>query len=292
MTQLRTGEVDMWPIVGIGFYDRVKALPNTTTIAQPGYLYEHLDFNMTRPIFADRAVREALRYAIDRATLRRKIWHGLGVLQEGMVPPISPLYSALPRIPFDLAKANALLDADGWKRGADGVRVKNGRRLAFDFAANSGQPDTDQGIELIRSTWGQLGAQLNLLHYPPTLFFGSYQDGGTIYAGKFDVIDFSWGLTPDGDLSNLLECDQVPPNGQNDMRYCSAAADAIMRRMKVTYGDAERRTLVAALQRQVIADVPTIVMSIREDVFSYISDLARWHPNNTTPFDDMLDVVI
>ncbi len=292
LTQMRTGEVDMWPIVGIGFYDRVKALPNATTIAHPGYLYEHLDFNMTRPIFADRAVREALRYALDRPTLRQKIWHGLGVLQEGMIPPISPLYTALPRIPFDLAKAIALLDADGWRRGTDGVRVKNGRRLVFDFAANSGQPDGDQAIELIRSTWQQIGAQINLLHYPPTVFFGSYQDGGTIYAGKFDVIDFAWQLTPDGDLSNLLECDDTPPNGQNDMHYCSAAADANMRRMKATYGLAERRALDAAVQRQFIADVPSIVMTIREDVFSYNSDLTGWHPNSTTPFDDMLDVDI
>ncbi len=292
LTQVQSGEVDLWPLVGLGFYDRVKALKNVTTIHSPGYFYSHLDFNMAHPLFADKPVREALRLGVDRRTLRDKIGHGLGVLQEGVVTPVSPLHAELPRVPFDLARAAALLDADGWKRGADGVRTKNGKRLAFDFATVSGQPDADQMIELIRSTWQAMGAQINVLHYPSTLMFAPYQQGGIMYAGKFDMITFAWQLTPNGDLSNLAACNQIPPNGQNDARYCDPKTDALLNREKSAYDEAEQRPIVAAIQKQMVADIPTIVLWIREDIFTYNNDFTGWHPNNVTPFDDMLGVDI
>jgi peptide/nickel transport system substrate-binding protein len=292
LTLTQTGEIDLWPLVGLGFFDRVKALPNVHTIHSPGFYYTHLDFNMSHPLFHDKPVREALRYAIDRRTLRDKIQHGLGVLQEGAVPPESPLYTALPRIPFDLAKANALLDADGWKRGPAGVRVKNGQRLAFDFALGTGQPDVDQQVELMRSSWQQIGAQINVLHYPPTRMFAPFQDGGIVYGGKFDMVRFAWGGAPDEDLSNTHECNQIPPKGQNDLRYCSTTTDALLQRAKAAYDEVERRPILAAIARQIIFDVPEVVLWINEDVYTYKNELTGWHPNNATPFDDMLDVDI
>jgi peptide/nickel transport system substrate-binding protein len=292
LTQIQTGEIDMWPLVGLGYFDRVKILPNVKTIHSPGYFYSHVDFNMARPLFADKALREALRYAIDRRNLRDKIQHGLGVLQEGSLTPASPMYTALPRIPFDLVKANALLEADGWKRGPDGVRVKNGTRLAFNIVLGSGSPDADQQVELIRSTWQAAGVQINVLHYPSTTLFAPYQDGGILYAGKFDVISFAWQMTPDGDLSTVHQCAQVPPHGQNTLHYCDPKTDALLLQAKAAYDEDERRPILAAVQKQIIADVPEIVLWIREDIYSFNSDLTGWHPNSTTPFDDMLGVDI
>jgi peptide/nickel transport system substrate-binding protein len=292
LTQVQTGEVDLWPLVGLGFYDRVKTLTNVKTIHSPGYFYTHLDFNMSHALFHDKPVREALRYAIDRQTLRDKLQHGLGVLQEGSITPASPLYTALPRISFDPAKAEALLDADGWKRGPDGIRAKNGQRLAFDFALGSGQPDVDQQIELIRSYWQRIGVQINVRHFPSALIFAPYQQGGIMYAGKFDMIRFAWQVTPDGDLSTTHGCNQMPPNGQNDLRYCNQKTEVLLSRAKVAYDEDERRPILAAAQKQIIEDVPEIVLWILEDIYTYNTDLTGWHPNNTTPFDDMLNVDI
>jgi peptide/nickel transport system substrate-binding protein len=292
LTQIQTGELDMWPLVGLAFYDRVRTLPNVTTIQSPGYVYLHLDFNMSHALFADKPLREALRYAVDRQTLRDKIQHGLGVLQESEITPASPLHAELPRIPFDLTKANALLDADGWKRGADGIRVKDGHRLAFDFALATGQPDADQQVELIRSTWQQIGAQISVRHYSSTLMFAPYQQGGIMYAGKFDMIMFRWQITPDGDLSNTHECSQMPPNGSNDLHYCNPKTDALLAKAKAAYDEDERKPILTAIQKQIIADVPEIVMWVTEDIYTYNRDLTGWHPNSTTPFDDMLGVDI
>ena len=38
--------------------------------------------------------------------------------------------------------------------------------------------------------------------------------------------------------------------------------------------------------------MPTIVTTSREDIFAFGKDLKNFHPNNVTPFDDMMDVDI
>ncbi len=292
LTQIETGEVDLWPLVGLGYYSRVTARPAIKTVHWPGYFYDHLDFNLTRPIFHDKAVREALRYAIDRPTISAKTQHDLGLVQDGMITPASPLFTALPRTAFDPRRANALLDAAGWHRSVDGIRAKNGQRLAFDLALTTGQPDDDQAVELMRVTWQSIGAQVNVRHYAPTVMFGPYQQGGIMYAGKFDMIFFAWQLTPDGDLSATHGCNQMPPTGQNDVHYCNPRTQVLLDAAKAAYDEAGRRRILAAAQSRIIADVPEIVLWIRGDVFSYNTDLTGWHPNKITPFDDMLGVDI
>jgi hypothetical protein len=42
----------------------------------------------------------------------------------------------------------------------------------------------------------------------------------------------------------------------------------------------------------IIDDAPFLVLYVLEDVHAYNSDLTNWHPNNTTPFDDFLNVDI
>lgn len=41
-----------------------------------------------------------------------------------------------------------------------------------------------------------------------------------------------------------------------------------------------------------VDDVPSIVSSVREDLFAYDSDLKNYDPNTITPFDNMMKVDI
>ena len=92
---------------------------------------------------------QLLRYATDRKLLRDKVGHGIGILQESAVTPASPMHDTEPTIPYDPAKANALLDAAGWVRGADGIRAKNGVKLNLDYAMVTGNQDNDSRVEQI-----------------------------------------------------------------------------------------------------------------------------------------------
>ena len=291
-TQLQTGEIDLIPFLGSPYFDRLKDLPNVAYVRQPSYLYSHVDFNTRRPLLRDPVVRTALATAIDRRVLVDKVNHGIGIVQDNVETPASPWYRPVPQRRFDLAAANRMLDADGWKRGPDGVRVKNGQRLALNWGAASGANDVDAMIEQITATWRQIGVAVDVHHYAVALFFALAGQGGIVYGGKFDVAEFAWQLTPSGDLNTINSCALIPPNGQNVTRLCDPVLERDLQAMKRTYDEAAKAAIITRAVRRIDALVPYQVLFLREDIHAFRRGLTGWHPNNTTPFDDMLNVDI
>ncbi len=291
--QLQTGEIDMWPNAARAYYPRLQSLHNLNVLRQPSYGYGHIDFNTSRPILQDVRVRRALALAIDRETLKDKVGHGLGVVQDGTWSSASPFFD--PKIktsPFDLAKAAALLDEAGWKKASGDYREKNGQTLTVELASNTGSPDTDTQIELIRGWYKSIGVDLERKNYDPALLFAEYQNGGILYGGKFDLAIFSWFPAPSGDMSVIYGCESIPPKGQNVPRWCNKTAQAALDRFKLTYDLPEQKLLDDIVQEQIVADVPTFVLNINEDVFATNSDLKGFHPNAVSAFDDFMNVDI
>ncbi len=293
LTQLGSGDLDLWVEVRYNFSERIAALPGFAVLRRPSAFYDHIDFNVTRAVANDAVVRRALRLATDRPALIRRANHVIGILSETVVPVASPAHDKrTPLEPFDLSKASALLAAEGWKRGPDGVLVKNGVRLALELAAGSGAPDIDTRIELVRSWWKQAGAAISVKRYLPSVLFAPYADGGIIFAGKYDTATFAWGAGVVGDVSPLFECTQIPPNGENTTRYCNRAVDAAMEKFKSLYDPAQRQPYADFIQEQIFRDAPTIVLDSREDLYSVNRDVRNFNPNAVSPLDDFMTVDI
>ena len=293
LQQMRTHELDLWTPVSPHYVPDLQKIEGVTVAMVPSFFYDHLDFNLARPILRDRAVREAIRYATDRKTLNDKIRNGIYELSEAPVPAASTYYdTSIALVPFDLTKARAVLDAAGWKPGADGIRSKGGRRLALEFAAFTGSPDSDTQIELMRGWWREIGIDLTVKRYLPSLMFNTYQAGGILYTGKFDVTAFAWGQSAVADLSNVYACNRFPPNGQNVMRYCNAEVSSLISKAQVTYDPGDRLPLIQRSERAIVEDVPTIVLDSRKEIFAYNSDLKGWRPNPIAPFDDVMNLDI
>jgi peptide/nickel transport system substrate-binding protein len=290
LTQLQTGEIDMWTFVPTAFIARATALPNVSHYRGASYLYAHLDFNTSRPALHDLAVRQALRLATDRRALVEKVNHGIGIIQESPITPASAFATRVPYVEMNVAKANAILDAAGWKRGPDGIRAKNGVRLDLEFGAIAGSPDTDTRIELIRADWSRIGVAVTAKHYNSATFF--QVTGGILYGGKWDVTLFQWQMTPDADLNPENSCGLIPPHGQNVTRLCIPALEPLLEKQKATYSEDGRKAIIAKAVPLIVDNVAYAVVNIGEDVHAYNRDLTGWHPNNTTPFDDFMNVDI
>ncbi|MFT4089545.1 MAG: ABC transporter substrate-binding protein [Asticcacaulis sp.] len=81
-------------------------------------------FNLNNPVLQDRRVRHAFAHAINRDFLVKNIWLGSGEVADSPIPPYSEWHAAnLPQYGYDLKKAEALLDAAGLRRNADGIRL-------------------------------------------------------------------------------------------------------------------------------------------------------------------------
>lgn len=94
--------------------------------------YRTISLPTRNEVTGDPAVRLALNYAVNRRGMIDAILAGHG----------TPAYTPVPRVldkffepgatfAFDRGKAERILDAAGWREGADGVRARNGTRAGF-----------------------------------------------------------------------------------------------------------------------------------------------------------------
>ena len=293
LTALQTGDADLWPIAAPAYAPRLNALPGFTMLRQPGFSFGHLDFNLTHPVVSDPMVRRALLLAWDRRTQRDKVGHGIGILSDQVESPVNPFRDkSIGFTEMNVAQANSLLDRAGWRRGPDGIRAKRGVRLNLVVVSNTGSPDTDTRIELLRANWSKVGVALVRKNVSPTLLLDSYANGGTIQTGKFDIVFFAWFLGPNGDLSNLYSCKQIPPNGQNDIHWCNPRAEAAMDDLKASYDFARQKRDSDIVQQEMQKDTPTIVSAIGEDLYPMNTDLRNFKPNAVSEFDNFMNVDI
>jgi peptide/nickel transport system substrate-binding protein len=275
VTQLKTHEIDLGFNLSATTWDSERNIPGTVATSPVVYSWTHIDFNLRRPLFADVAVRRALTYALDRPTLLDKVQHGLGALADTFINPVlSPTYANpdVMRYPYDPVKARALLDADGWKVGPDGIRTKNGARLAFTFST---QVESTGGVALeaqAQSYWHAIGADVTIKNYPTSQFFAN-DLSGILTSGKYDVATYAWAGAADIDQSAIYSGDYLAPKGQNFIYWRNALATAKMTDANNTVDEARRIADYRVVQAEFAKDDPSIIMWFRKEPIVYNSDL-------------------
>jgi peptide/nickel transport system substrate-binding protein len=101
---------------------------------------DFIELQNTRFPFDDRNVRAAASLGIDRTELLNVIMDGQGAVAQGLFPEGSGADVAVIQT-SDVDQARQLLDQSGWTMGPDGVRTKNGQKLAFSLLSQPQQPE-------------------------------------------------------------------------------------------------------------------------------------------------------
>lgn len=284
-TQLQTHEIDMLAIGSAMKWPQYAALAadpanGLVAVRVNSFLYSHLDFNLRHPIVSDRNVRVALAYATDRGEIINKILHGSAIPAEtDQSPQLSWAYTNdITHHPYDPAKARAILDADGWKVGPDGVRVKDGQRLEFTLST---QTESTYGKALqtvVQRQWREVGAQADIKNYPTSQFFDN-SSNGILQGSHYDVAGFSWAAAADPDDSPIYSADNFAPHGQNAMFWDNRIATAAMNDALSTIDQARRKRDYVIVQQQLTYDVPTIIIDFARVPYVYNSDLKGFDPS-------------
>ena len=106
-----------------------------------------LCFNTTRSPFSDVRVRRAVALSIERERIVEIALAGFGRPSSSPIPPESPL-AWTPPVQRDTARADALLDAAGWRRGTDGLRRRDGKPFVTELlSVGSGDNVAEQLVQ-------------------------------------------------------------------------------------------------------------------------------------------------
>ena len=247
--QLKTGEIDIGPI-DPGQFD---ALTGVSTVARTEfpvptftfYAYQ-LDPNKPAgPLFQDKAVRQALVYALDRQSIVSAIFFNHGVVANSVEPPTSWAYKAKPQvvIGFDKAKAESMLDAAGWMKGSDGIRAKNGMKLKFTMITNSGNVQRQSMLTYMQQAWNAIGvdATPSLIQFPQLV-------SQIVDIRTFDMflVGFNWGADPDE--SALYTTANTAAGGFNGADFKNDQVDTILNQALSTLDKTKRKQLYSQFQ--------------------------------------------
>jgi len=249
----------------------LDTLPNVQAHYTPGNAWEHLTFNLDNPLLADASVRQAIAYGINRDALNADVLDGKAEVPPGQVPSWSWAFDPdVTKYAYDPGKANALLDAAGYARGADGVRAKAGQRLSFKYWSTPASFRPALMAE-IKDQLSQIGITVDpQMVASSDLFDTSGAVAQSLVARQFDIVEFAWlsSYDPGSDATYNLDSANVPSRangfqGGNYGDYKNPRNDQLLSQLQNSLDPGFRHIALKEAQTIWQADLPLLPLLLR-----------------------------
>jgi len=188
---MENGDADMAPYLASS--QQIKRLKKVAhlDITDKGYAaigpINWLAFNTVKPPLDDKRVRQAIGYATDRNFITKALMRGFAKPQRSPIIESSPFFDdKIPPYDLDLAKANALLEDAGHKKGSDGMRFT----LTCDYIPGPAEQQKSVA-EYLKSQLKKIGIKVDVRAAPdfPTW---AKRVAGHDFDMTMDVV-FNWG---------------------------------------------------------------------------------------------------
>jgi peptide/nickel transport system substrate-binding protein len=212
--------------------------------ANTGYFW--IGWNEARPFFADKKVRLAMTYLIDRDSIIKHILRNpeariptgnFYIYGKQTDPNIKPW-------PYDPEKAKQLLDEAGWiDHDGDGIRDKNGVPFRFKYMISADLALHEQIAKLVKDAAASAGIEVILDPYEWSVFSKKVKDR------EFDAVSMAWGGNVEEDPYQIWHSSQIGNRGSNYVGFRNAEADALIEQARQTLDPDKRNDLYHKFHR-------------------------------------------
>jgi peptide/nickel transport system substrate-binding protein len=248
----------------------------------PGTRLNYIVFNMRDPILKDTHVRQAIALSINRPLIIHTLYRDQARLAESILPPQHWAWSEdTEKHPYDPAKANALLDAAGYRRGAGGVRFHLGMKTS-----------TDETVRLlsviVQQQLAQIGIAVDLRSYEFATFYSD------LTKGTFQMAPSRWiGGNEQPDIFHYAYSQaSFPPHGSNRGFYANQALDALLDDAAATNDQARQREDYEKVQQILARDLPSINLWYLDTVVIHNKRLANVHTSPSGNFEFLRNAAV
>ncbi len=187
---LQTGEYDFgWNMqVEDEILLRLEKDGKGRVVITPGGGIEHIQINFTDPwteVDGERSsaktkhptlqypeVRQALALLVDKDSVQKYIYGRTGIATANFINNPEKFRSKNTKYEFSIDKANALLDKAGWKKGSDGIREKDGKKLKFVYQTSINQP-RQKNQAIVKQACQKAGIDIEVKAVTASVFFSS-----------------------------------------------------------------------------------------------------------------------
>jgi len=217
----------------------MQANPDFNVLSLPGLNVAYLSFNVKKPPFDKKEVREAMVMAINKKNIIQDVYEGTGTSATTLIPPFMLGYNdQIPEYPYDPEKAKQLLAAAGVKTPID-------VDLWYMPVYRPYNPNGKRMGELMQADLAKIGVNAHLVTYE----WGDYRK--RLQNGEATISQMGW-TGDNGDPDNfffLFGCAAARDGGQNYARWCNKDYDDRMVKARQSFNSDERAKLYKEMQQ-------------------------------------------
>lgn len=253
--QLLAGQLDYVQQLPLAAAERVQASERARLVRYPGRQYTFIAWNTRRPQFSDPEVRRALAMAIDRQLLVDSLWRGYA--RVGTSPILEGVWAHEPAataLPYDPTAAAKLLADHGWlDRDGDGIREKDGRKLAFELLINTGNATRADAAAMIQAQLAKVGVAAT----PRSIEFNALSARAAKH--DFEAMIQAFAMDTTLDLSYAFATDSIE-NGSNWGGYSDRELDDLLAKIRQQTDPLAAKPLLQQAQRIIARDQPICIL--------------------------------
>jgi peptide/nickel transport system substrate-binding protein len=211
-------------------------------------------------------LRQAFDDAIDRPAIIKTSLLGYGQSGSSIIGPASGHWydPAIKPPPFDLAKANQLLDQAGYKMGPNGLRVANGHPMSYTVIVPTDLANSyeQRSFQIMQGDFKKIGVKLNEKVLDDSAAYDAILANNY---KNFELSTWQWGPLPDPDfMLSVLTC--VSWNVWNDTGYCNKSYDSLYSAQSAAINAAKRQQIVYQMQQMAATTKMYLVIDYPESI--------------------------
>jgi peptide/nickel transport system substrate-binding protein len=227
----------------------------------------------THPFLTDPAVRQALNLLVDRAAVQEQIYGRTGIATANFLNQPERFQSKATKFEFNVDKANQVLEAAGWKKGSDGIRAKDGKRLKIVYQTSINAP-RQKNQAIVKQAAAKAGIEMELKSVTASVYFSSDVANPDTYSHFYtDIQMYTTTMTqPDPELfMNQFTSWEIASKdnkwqGRNITRWKNAEYDKLYRAAESELDPVKRAALFIKMNEMVIQNVVVIPVVFRPRV--------------------------
>jgi peptide/nickel transport system substrate-binding protein len=238
------------------------------------------------PILADLRVRQAIQYGIDKNTIIDKLLYGKARPGTTEIPDGWAHNPDVKPTEYNPEKAKQLLEAAGWKPGADGIREKDGTRLRLKITTTTGNKLREMVEQVLVAQLKDVGIEFYIENVPSSVLFGSWSNDADRKKGRYDILMYTTGpgIDPHQQYEGYFHSKNIPTeanggSGYNYTRHRDAELDKWLDLAGKAPSLEKRAEAYRKAQERVAEIIPHIYLYRRVNVHAFRNNVKGWIPN-------------
>lgn len=227
------------------------------------FAYTYLGYNLKHPFFADKRVRQAISYAINKEEIISGVLLGLGKPATGPYKPGTWAYNEnVKTYSYNPQKAWELLRAAGWtKTNNDGFLEKDGRPFTFELVTNQGNETRQKCAEIIQRQLKEVGIDVKIRILEWAAFINDF-----INKRRFEAVILGWTIPLDPDAYDVWHSSKTAPEELNFISYKNPEVDALLEKARSTFDQKLRKKYYDRFQEILVEDQPYTFLYVPDEL--------------------------